>query len=151
MLESVWGEEQYNEQHVLLGINWENISVATWLGCLQTLNPFSCSDSQEILCTGSNASGAAMPHAPTSSTSQTQADTPGSFTPTLAAHFDENLIRHIQGWPSENTEKQVLSAVEEMFACHCYRVGNSGFLILTRILPFWKKFKEVGYFIWAMF
>lgn len=30
-----------------------------------------------------------------------------SFTPSLAAHFDENLIKHIQGWPSENTEKQV--------------------------------------------
>lgn len=67
------------------------------------------STSQEILCTGSNLSGAALPHVPSSSTSQTQAEAPGSFTPTLAAHFDESLIRHIQGWPSENTEKQVES------------------------------------------
>lgn len=82
--------------------------VGFYLHCPQTVNQLSFSTSQEILCTGSNLSGAALPHVPSSSTSQTQADNPGSFTPTLAAHFDENLIRHIQGWPSENTEKQVL-------------------------------------------
>lgn len=61
--------------------------------------------SQEILCTGSNVS--AMPHTSFVSTIQTQPEVPSSFTPSLAAHFDENLTRHIQGWPSENTEKQV--------------------------------------------
>lgn len=96
---------------------WET-AVGFYWHSLQTVNPLSRSNSQEILCTGSNASGAAMPHVPSSSTSQTQADTPGSFTPTLAAHFDENLIRHIQGWPSENTEKQVLFTIEEMFTCY---------------------------------
>lgn len=30
-----------------------------------------------------------------------------SFTPTLAAHFNENLIKHVQGWPAEHVEKQV--------------------------------------------
>lgn len=30
-----------------------------------------------------------------------------SFTPTLAAHFNENLIKHVQGWPAEHAEKQV--------------------------------------------
>lgn len=87
---------------------------------LQPVNQFSRSASQEILCTGSNISGAALPHVPSSSTSQTQADTPGSFTPTLAAHFDENLIRHIQGWPSENTEKQVLCTTDTLT---CYRAA----------------------------
>lgn len=71
------------------------------------LYQLSPSSSQEIICTGPNMS--ALPHAPSSSstTGQNQSDPPGSFTPTLATHFDENLIRHIQGWPSENTEKQV--------------------------------------------
>lgn len=153
VFESVWGDDKHNERHVLLCINWQIISVATWLGCHrhspQTFNLFSCPDSQEILCTGSNTSGAAMPHAPSSSTSQTQADTPGSFTPTLAAHFDENLIRHIQGWPSENTEKQVLSAVEEMFACHGDRKRWKfrGFLFspVLFFVSWWRrKFKDVG-------
>lgn len=67
----------------------------------------SVSTSQEIPCSGSNASGAVLPHLPSSSSGQPQADAPSSFTPTLAAHFDENLVRHIQGWPSETTEKQV--------------------------------------------
>lgn len=71
-------------------------------------NPLvSVSSSQEIPCSGSNASGAVLPHLPSSSSGQPQADAPSSFTPTLAAHFDENLVRHIQGWPSETTEKQV--------------------------------------------
>lgn len=33
-----------------------------------------------------------------------------SFTPALAAHFNDNLIKHVQGWPAEHAEKQV---------CHC--------------------------------
>lgn len=74
---------------------------------MHTVTSLSCFHSQDILCTGPNMSGAALSHVPPSSSSQSQADVPGSFTPTLAAHFDETLIRHIQGWPSENTEKQV--------------------------------------------
>lgn len=68
---------------------------------------WSVSTSQESSCSGSNTSGAVLPHLPSSSSGQPQADAPSSFTPTLAAHFDENLVRHIQGWPSETTEKQV--------------------------------------------
>lgn len=33
-----------------------------------------------------------------------------SFTPTLATHFSENLIKHVQGWPAEHAEKQVCCA-----------------------------------------
>uniref|UniRef100_A0ACB8FVY9 Uncharacterized protein n=1 Tax=Sphaerodactylus townsendi TaxID=933632 RepID=A0ACB8FVY9_9SAUR len=29
-----------------------------------------------------------------------------SLTPTLAAHFNENLIKHVQGWPADHAEKQ---------------------------------------------
>lgn len=67
----------------------------------------SLSSSQDGLCVDSNTPGAALPHVPCSGLGQTPADAPGSFTPSLAAHFDDNLIRHIQGWPSENIEKQV--------------------------------------------
>uniref|UniRef100_A0A8D0A436 WW domain-containing adapter protein with coiled-coil n=1 Tax=Sander lucioperca TaxID=283035 RepID=A0A8D0A436_SANLU len=36
-----------------------------------------------------------------------------SFTPTLAAHFNENLIKHVQGWPAEHAEKQASRLREE--------------------------------------
>ncbi|XP_040911605.1 WW domain-containing adapter protein with coiled-coil-like isoform X3 [Toxotes jaculatrix] len=91
--------------------------------------------SQEILCTGSNVSGAALPHVLSSSTSQTQADTPGSFTPTLAAHFDENLIRHIQGWPSENTEKQAARLHED--------IHNMGSLYMSEICTEMKNLRSL--------
>lgn len=71
------------------------------------------SSSQDGLCVDSNTPGAALPHVPCSGSGQTPADAPGSFTPSLAAHFDDNLIRHIQGWPSENIEKQVKMGKKE--------------------------------------
>uniref|UniRef100_A0A8D3D5V3 WW domain containing adaptor with coiled-coil a n=1 Tax=Scophthalmus maximus TaxID=52904 RepID=A0A8D3D5V3_SCOMX len=36
-----------------------------------------------------------------------------TFTPTLAAHFNENLIKHVQGWPAEHAEKQASRLREE--------------------------------------
>ncbi|KAM9349256.1 WW domain-containing adapter protein with coiled-coil-like isoform 2-T2 [Symphorus nematophorus] len=91
--------------------------------------------SQEILCTGSNVTGAALPHVPSGSTSQAQADTPGSFTPTLAAHFDENLIRHIQGWPSENTEKQAARLRED--------IHNMGSLYMSELCTEMKNLRSL--------
>ncbi|KAM7378932.1 hypothetical protein PAMP_004520 [Pampus punctatissimus] len=91
--------------------------------------------SQEILCPGSNISGATLPHVPSSSTSQTQADAPGSFTPTLAAHFDESLIRHIQGWPSENTEKQAARLRED--------IHNMGSLYMSEICTEMKNLRSL--------
>ncbi|KAM8823256.1 WW domain-containing adapter protein with coiled-coil isoform 2-T2 [Spinachia spinachia] len=35
------------------------------------------------------------------------------FTPTLATHFDENLIKHVQGWLAEHAEKQASRLREE--------------------------------------
>ncbi|KAL7386616.1 hypothetical protein ABVT39_011057 [Epinephelus coioides] len=91
--------------------------------------------SQEILCAGSNISGAALPHIPSGSTSQTQADTPGSFTPTLVTHFDESLIRHIQGWPSENTEKQAARLHED--------IHNMGSLYMSEICTEMKNLRSL--------
>ncbi|XP_037613389.1 WW domain-containing adapter protein with coiled-coil isoform X1 [Sebastes umbrosus] len=36
-----------------------------------------------------------------------------TFTPALAAHFNENLIKHVQGWPAEHAEKQASRLREE--------------------------------------
>uniref|UniRef100_A0A8C4N7A4 WW domain containing adaptor with coiled-coil a n=1 Tax=Eptatretus burgeri TaxID=7764 RepID=A0A8C4N7A4_EPTBU len=36
-----------------------------------------------------------------------------SLSPSLAAYFDENLVKHVQGWPAENTEKQAQKLQEE--------------------------------------
>uniref|UniRef100_A0A673W0R7 WW domain containing adaptor with coiled-coil a n=1 Tax=Salmo trutta TaxID=8032 RepID=A0A673W0R7_SALTR len=36
-----------------------------------------------------------------------------SFTPTLASHFNENLIKHVQGWPADHAEKQASRLREE--------------------------------------
>uniref|UniRef100_A0A671QIW8 WW domain-containing adapter protein with coiled-coil n=1 Tax=Sinocyclocheilus anshuiensis TaxID=1608454 RepID=A0A671QIW8_9TELE len=54
---------------------------------------------------GSNISGAMTPGSVPASTAPGRATC--SFTPTLAAHFNENLIKHVQGWPAEHVEKQV--------------------------------------------
>ncbi|XP_041659203.1 WW domain-containing adapter protein with coiled-coil-like isoform X2 [Cheilinus undulatus] len=91
--------------------------------------------SQDILCTGSNLPGAALPHIPSSSTSQTSSDTPGTFTPTLAAYFDENLIRHIQGWPSENTEKQAARLRED--------IHNMGSLYMSELCTEMKNLRSL--------
>lgn len=90
---------------------------------------------EEVLCTGPNMS--ALPHAPSSSSSngQTQSDPPGSFAPTLATHFDETLIRHIQGWPSENTEKQAARLREDFH--------NMGSLYMSEICTEMKNLRSL--------
>lgn len=45
-----------------------------------------------------------------------------SLTPTLAAHFNENLIKHVQGWPADHAEKQV-STLVLWFLLECW-MGN---------------------------
>ncbi|KAG7527115.1 WW domain-containing adapter protein with coiled-coil-like isoform X1 [Solea senegalensis] len=91
--------------------------------------------SHEILCSGSNVPGAALPHAPSGSSGQTQADTPTTFVPTLATHFNENLIRHIQGWPSENTEKQAARLHEDIY--------NMGSLYMSEICTEMKNLRSL--------
>ncbi|XP_034469791.1 WW domain-containing adapter protein with coiled-coil-like isoform X3 [Hippoglossus hippoglossus] len=91
--------------------------------------------SQEMLCAGSNVSGAALSHAGSSSTSQSQSDNPSSVIPSLASHFDENLIRHIQGWPSENTEKQAARLHED--------IHNMGSLYMFEICTEMKNLRSL--------
>ncbi|XP_034071279.1 WW domain-containing adapter protein with coiled-coil-like isoform X1 [Gymnodraco acuticeps] len=91
--------------------------------------------SQELLCSGSNAPGAALSHAPPGSSSLTQPDNPGTFTPSLATHFDESLIRHIQGWPSENTEKQAARLRED--------IHNMGSLYMSEICTEMKNLRSL--------
>ncbi|XP_037135243.1 WW domain-containing adapter protein with coiled-coil isoform X1 [Syngnathus acus] len=51
---------------------------------------------------------------PTSASATSSTTRPScSFTPTLAAHFNENLIKHVQGWPAEHAEKQASRLREE--------------------------------------
>ncbi|KAM6976509.1 WW domain-containing adapter protein with coiled-coil isoform 2-T2 [Aplochiton taeniatus] len=58
---------------------------------------------------------------PSSSSTPTTASAPQSssarpscsFTPTLAVHFNENLIKHVQGWPADHAEKQASRLREE--------------------------------------
>uniref|UniRef100_A0A3Q1II23 WW domain-containing protein n=1 Tax=Anabas testudineus TaxID=64144 RepID=A0A3Q1II23_ANATE len=100
-----------------------------------TVNQLSHSTSQESGCAGSNISSAALPHVPSGSTNQTQVDTPTCFTPTLATHFDENLIRHIQGWPSENTEKQAARLRED--------IHNMGSLYMSEICTEMKNLRSL--------
>ncbi|XP_075994382.1 WW domain-containing adapter protein with coiled-coil isoform X3 [Genypterus blacodes] len=55
-------------------------------------------------------------HAPNSASapSNSSASRPScSFTPSLAAHFNEALIKHVQGWPAEHAEKQASRLREE--------------------------------------
>uniref|UniRef100_A0A665UWY1 WW domain-containing adapter protein with coiled-coil-like n=1 Tax=Echeneis naucrates TaxID=173247 RepID=A0A665UWY1_ECHNA len=101
----------------------------------RVIDQLSHSTSQEILCAGSNMSGAALPHVPPNSAGQIQVDTPGSFTPTLAAHFDETLIRHIQGWPSENMEKQAARLHED--------IHNMGSLYMSEICTEMKNLRSL--------
>ncbi|KAM4727522.1 WW domain-containing adapter protein with coiled-coil-like isoform 3-T3 [Anableps anableps] len=70
-----------------------------------------------------------------SSTGHTQSDPPGSLTPTLATHFDETLIRHIQGWPSENTEKQAARLREDFH--------NMGSLYMSEICTEMKNLRSL--------
>ncbi|XP_035491338.1 WW domain-containing adapter protein with coiled-coil-like isoform X5 [Scophthalmus maximus] len=91
--------------------------------------------SHDMLCSGSNVSGAALPHVASGSTSQSQADAPVSFVPSLAAYFDESLIRHIQGWPSENTEKQAARLHED--------IHNMGSLYMSEICTEMKNLRSL--------
>ncbi|XP_077414427.1 WW domain-containing adapter protein with coiled-coil-like [Vanacampus margaritifer] len=87
--------------------------------------------SHEILSTGSSTAGATLSHP----SSQSQSDVPMSFTPSLAAYFDENLIKHIQGWPSENTEKQAARLREDLH--------NMGSLYMSELCTEMKNLRSL--------
>ncbi|XP_016087181.1 WW domain-containing adapter protein with coiled-coil-like [Sinocyclocheilus grahami] len=66
-----------------------------------------------------------------SSTSRTQS----TFTPSLALHFDENLIKHVQGWPAEHVEKQVSRLRED--------IHNMGTLYMSEICTELKNLRSL--------
>lgn len=65
-----------------------------------------------------------------------------SFTPTLAAHFNENLIKHVQGWPAEHVEKQVESFVShqrcEIAFIQMFVVSRISLILIVFYLHFLK-------------
>uniref|UniRef100_A0A3B4B8T9 WW domain-containing protein n=1 Tax=Periophthalmus magnuspinnatus TaxID=409849 RepID=A0A3B4B8T9_9GOBI len=87
---------------------------------------------QDVQGSGSNVSTTASSHIPSG---QSQADAPSTYTPTLATHFDENLIKHIQGWPSENTEKQASRLREDMY--------NMGSLYMSELCTEMKNLRSL--------
>ncbi|XP_051944062.1 WW domain-containing adapter protein with coiled-coil-like isoform X2 [Hippocampus zosterae] len=91
--------------------------------------------SQEILSSGSNTAGATLSQPTSGATGQSQSEAPMSFTPSLAAHFDENLIKHIQGWPSENTEKQAARLRED--------IHNMGSLYMSELCTEMKNLRSL--------
>ncbi|XP_013874283.1 WW domain-containing adapter protein with coiled-coil isoform X2 [Austrofundulus limnaeus] len=61
----------------------------------------------------SSSSSSNAPNSASAPPTASAARPPCSFTPTLAAHFNENLIKHVQGWPAEHAEKQASRLREE--------------------------------------
>ncbi|CAH2282202.1 WW domain-containing adapter with coiled-coil isoform X2 [Pelobates cultripes] len=48
-----------------------------------------------------------------------------ALTPSLAAYFNENLIKHVQGWPAEHAEKQASRLREESHMGSIHMAENS--------------------------
>ncbi|XP_060723809.1 WW domain containing adaptor with coiled-coil b isoform X2 [Tachysurus vachellii] len=60
---------------------------------------------------------------------------PTTFSPSLALHFNENLIRHVQSWPSDHVEKQAARLREE--------VHNMGSMNMSEICVELKKLRSL--------
>ncbi|XP_036375059.1 WW domain-containing adapter protein with coiled-coil-like isoform X3 [Megalops cyprinoides] len=78
------------------------------------------SSSQRSPSPGPNHIASSSSSSNSSSTPATASVPPGApsrptcaLTPTLASHFNENLIKHVQGWPAEHVEKQASRLREE--------------------------------------
>ncbi|XP_051555641.1 WW domain-containing adapter protein with coiled-coil-like isoform X2 [Myxocyprinus asiaticus] len=85
---------------------------------------------QESLSGSNGSAGSSSIPAPVS-TPRTQS----TFTPSLALHFDENLIRHVQGWPAEHVEKQVSRLHED--------IHNMGTLYMSEICTELKNLRSL--------
>ncbi|KAJ8336864.1 hypothetical protein SKAU_G00380840 [Synaphobranchus kaupii] len=60
---------------------------------------------------------------------------PCTLTPALASHFNENLIKHVQGWPAEHMEKQASRLREE--------AHNMGSLYMSEICTELKNLRSL--------
>ncbi|TRY62431.1 hypothetical protein DNTS_013974 [Danionella cerebrum] len=85
--------------------------------------------SQEGLTSSNGSVGVSVPT--TGSTARAQC----TFTPSLALHFDENLIKHVQGWPAEHVEKQVSRLRED--------IHNMGTLYMSEICTELKNLRSL--------
>ncbi|XP_014032223.1 WW domain-containing adapter protein with coiled-coil isoform X1 [Salmo salar] len=79
---------------------------------------------------GNSTGGHSVPNAASGLTSA-----PSSFTPSLASHFDENLVRHIQNWPAEHIEKQAARLRED--------AHNMGSLYMSEICTELKNLRSL--------
>lgn len=84
---------------------------------------------------GSGAAGGPPNSSGAGGSSSGQTPGSGSFTPSLAAHFDENLIRHVQGWPAEHMEKQASRLRED--------AHNMGSLYMSEICTELKNLRSL--------
>ncbi|KAJ3611640.1 hypothetical protein NHX12_021655 [Muraenolepis orangiensis] len=65
---------------------------------------------------GGSSSSSNHSNNPSSAPHSTPGPRPSStFTPSLAAHFNEALIKHVQGWPADHAEKQASRLREEAY------------------------------------
>ncbi|XP_053529571.1 WW domain containing adaptor with coiled-coil b isoform X2 [Ictalurus punctatus] len=60
---------------------------------------------------------------------------PTTFSPSLALHFNENLVRHVQSWPSDHVEKQAARLRED--------VHNMGSMNMSEICVELKKLRSL--------
>ncbi|KAL4624634.1 WW domain-containing adapter protein with coiled-coil-like [Arapaima gigas] len=67
--------------------------------------------------------------------SGTLARPPCTFTSTLASHFNESLIKHVQGWPADHAEKQAARLREESF--------NMGSIYMSEICTELKNLRSL--------
>lgn len=86
------------------------------LNCVYCSSQRSPSPGPNHVTSSINSAPSAASAPPTTSAARTSC----SLTPSLSSHFNENLIRHVQGWPAEHVEKQVCSLffVPPRLWCH---------------------------------
>ncbi|KAG1937861.1 WW domain containing adaptor with coiled-coil b isoform X3 [Pimephales promelas] len=85
--------------------------------------------SQEGLSSSNGSAGISVPALGSSSR------THSTFTPSLALHFDESLIKHVQGWPAEHVEKQASRMRED--------IHNMGTLYMSEICTELKNLRSL--------
>lgn len=75
----------------------------TWLNCVYRSSQRSPSPGPNHVSSSVNSAPSAASAPSTTSAARISC----SLTPSFSSHFNENLIRHVQGWPAEHIEKQV--------------------------------------------
>uniref|UniRef100_A0A671MB28 WW domain-containing adapter protein with coiled-coil-like n=1 Tax=Sinocyclocheilus anshuiensis TaxID=1608454 RepID=A0A671MB28_9TELE len=119
---SLSSQPKYTKRIYLNGCNFKILFIYAF-------NFFLFYSSQEGLSSSNGSAGISIPAS--GSTSRTKS----TFTPSLALHFDENLIKHVQGWPAEHVEKQVSRLSED--------IHNMGTLYMSEICTELKNLRSL--------